>query len=314
MIGSHAPRTAIFTGAEGNRLRADVFGEQGRPVLLLHGGGQTRHAWRRTAGQLARAGWVAYALDQRGHGDSDWVESGAYTFGDFAADAAIVADELAARHGTRPVSVGASLGGIASLMAEGMAQREGREAVFAILVLVDVTPRVDGDGVARIRGFMGARAREGFATIAEAADLPHRPRPRSYDGLRKNLRFHPDGRWRWHWDPRFLEGTRNDPEDVAQRELWLSRAARGLKMPVLLVRGGSSEVVGENHLREFLTLVPHAQYADVAGARHMVAGDNNDRFAAAMLTFLTGLRAADQPAARADDTAPRRVREPDMPH
>jgi pimeloyl-ACP methyl ester carboxylesterase len=296
MIGSHAPRAVVFTGAAANRLHGEMVGEQGRPVLLLHGGGQTRHAWRKTAGKLAAAGWVAYALDQRGHGDSDWVESGAYTFGDFAADAAAVADELAARHGVRPVSVGASLGGIASLMAEGTAQQEGRPPVFAILVLVDVTPRVDGEGVAKIRAFMGAHAREGFATVAQAADavaayLPHRPRPRSHDGLRKNLRLHADGRWRWHWDPRFLDGTRTDPTDVAQREQLLRQAARGLRTPVLLVRGGASEVVGEDHLRDFLELVPHAHYADVAGARHMVAGDRNDRFAAAMLAFLSRFKA-----------------------
>jgi pimeloyl-ACP methyl ester carboxylesterase len=301
MTRSPAPRSMMLTGATSNRLRADVFGDEGEPVLLLHGGGQTRHAWRNTAVQLARAGWVAYALDQRGHGDSEWVESGAYTFGDFAADAATVADELAARHGMRPVSVGASLGGIASLMAEGAAQREGRAPVFALLVLVDVTPRVDGDGVAKIRGFMGARAREGFATVAEAADavaayLPHRPRPRSHEGLRKNLRFHPDGRWRWHWDPRFLDGTHADPAEVADREASLTEAARGLKTPVLLVRGGASEVVGKDHLREFLALVPHAEYADVAGARHMVAGDRNDRFAAAMLAFLARFRADQRPA------------------
>jgi pimeloyl-ACP methyl ester carboxylesterase len=298
-----APRSMMFTGATSNRLRADVFGDEGEPVLLLHGGGQTRHAWRNAAAQLARAGWVAYALDQRGHGDSEWVESGAYTFCDFAADAATVADELAARHGMRPVSVGASLGGIASLMAEGAAQRAGRAPVFATLVLVDVTPRVDADGVAKIRGFMAARAREGFATVAEAADavaayLPHRPRPRSHEGLRKNLRFHPDGRWRWHWDPRFLDGTHTDPEEVVEREAQLEEAARGLKTPVLLVRGGASEVVGQGHLRQFLALVPHAEYADVAGARHMVAGDRNDRFAAAMLAFLARLRGDQRPASR----------------
>jgi alpha-beta hydrolase superfamily lysophospholipase len=76
MTRSPAPRSIMFTGAADNRLRADVFGDEGQPVLLLHGGGQTRHAWRNTAARLARAGWVAYALDQRGHGDSEWVESG----------------------------------------------------------------------------------------------------------------------------------------------------------------------------------------------------------------------------------------------
>jgi alpha-beta hydrolase superfamily lysophospholipase len=79
-----APAKAIFTGASGNRLIADVFGESGPSVLLLHRGGQTRHAWRKTAERLAQAGWTAYALDQRGHGDSEWVAEAAYAFADFA--------------------------------------------------------------------------------------------------------------------------------------------------------------------------------------------------------------------------------------
>src|SRR2546423_1442044 len=108
------PATGIFTGASGNRLIADVYGDTGRPIILLHGGGQTRHAWRATAERLARDGAVTYAVDQRGHGDSEWV--GAYDFEDFAADAAAVADALSARAGTRPIAVGASLGGIAALL------------------------------------------------------------------------------------------------------------------------------------------------------------------------------------------------------
>ena len=293
MTGSHAARPATFAGTEGNRLVADVFGERGSPVLLLHGGGQTRHAWRKTAAALAREGWTAYALDQRGHGDSEWVTSAAYTFADFAGDAAATADALAGRHGARPVAIGASLGGIASLYAEGRAAREGSEHVFAALVLVDITPRVDPTGVAKVRGFMRAHAHEGFATVAEAADavaayLPHRPRPRSHDGLRKNLRLHPDGRWRWHWDPRFLDGT-GASERSGERETVLMQAARALRIPTLLVRGASSELVSEAHAAEFLRLVPHAQYVDVAGARHMVAGDRNDHFAAAILQFLRRL-------------------------
>ncbi len=70
------PATAMFKGAAGNRLVADVYGDGGQPVMLLHGGGQTRHAWRRTAEQLARTGAMAYALDQRGHGDSEWPADG----------------------------------------------------------------------------------------------------------------------------------------------------------------------------------------------------------------------------------------------
>ena len=283
-----------FRGASGNRLAADVFGDAGRPVLLLHGGGQTRHAWRRTAVELARSGWVAYAVDQRGHGDSEWVADGAYGFAEFAADVAAVAAELKRRHGAPPVVIGASLGGIASLLAAGDAQQAGQAPIFAALVLVDITPRVDLSGVAKVQGFMRTHARDGFATVEEAADavaayLPHRPRPRSTEGLKKNLRLHPDGRWRWHWDPRFLDGRR--PVDGRRTEIEerLLAAARGLKIPAMLVRGGSSELVQEEHAREFLALVPHARFADVSGARHMVAGDMNDQFAAAIMDFLKDL-------------------------
>ena len=286
---------AAFIGAHGNRLVADVFGSAGTPVMLLHGGGQTRHAWGRTADQLAAAGWTAYALDQRGHGESEWVESGAYGFTDFGADAAAVADALRAQHGAAPVTIGASLGGIASLLAAGTARRQEREDPFSALVLVDITPRVDLEGVNKVQGFMRAHAQEGFATIEEAAVavaayLPHRPRPRSHEGLRKNLRLHPDGRWRWHWDPRFIDGPRPVGRRREEVEAALVEAARGLRCPTLLVRGASSELVGEEHANEFLQLVPHAEYADVAGARHMVAGDRNDNFSAAIIDFLQRLK------------------------
>ena len=138
---------------------------------------------------------------------------------------------------------------------------------------------------------MRANAKEGFGSIAEAADtvaayLPHRPRPRSHDGLKKNLRLDPDGRWRWHWDPRFLDGPRPVGSLREATEAALVEAARRITVPALLVRGTSSELVNEAHVREFLELVPHAEYIDVAGARHMVAGDRNDRFSSAILKFL----------------------------
>jgi pimeloyl-ACP methyl ester carboxylesterase len=281
----------MFKGAAGNALVADVFGDAGQPVLLLHGGGQTRHAWGRTAAHLARGGAVAYALDQRGHGDSEWVPDGHYGFADFGDDAAAVARTLRDRTGRHPIAIGASLGGVASLLAEGAAERTGSGPLFAAIVLVDITPRVDQDGVAKIQGFMRERATEGFSTIAEAADavaayLPHRKRPRSTEGLRKNLRLHPDGRWRWHWDPRVVQGERSFAQNHLELEAALIEAAKAITIPALLVRGGSSELVREAHVREFLELVPHADYIDVAEARHMVAGDSNDNFSNAVLGFV----------------------------
>ena len=287
------PAAAMFTGASGNTLVGDVYGEKGPPVLLLHGGGQTRHAWKKSGELIARMGRTAYAIDQRGHGDSEWVRDGAYQYEDFAADARTLAGTLAERSGVRPAVVGASLGGMAALLANGSGP--SGDQVFSALVLVDITPRVDNDGVAKIQGFMRAQLREGFGSIVEAADavaayLPHRPRPRSHEGLKKNLRLHPDGRWRWHWDPKFLEGNRRIGAGSAEVEQKLVDAARRVAIPTLLVRGASSELVGEEHAKDFLTLVPHATYVDVTGARHMVAGDRNDQFASAIKSFLNELK------------------------
>lgn len=277
-----------FQGAAGNRLVASEMGPAGWPVLLLHGGGQTRHAWSRVARSLAEAGWHAIALDQRGHGDSEWVADKAYSFKDFGADAAMVARRIAEEQGRKPVAVGASLGGLASLLALG-SHRE--DPPFSGLILVDILPQMNPGGVAHIQGFMRAHAADGFASIEAAAEavaayLPHRPRPTSLDGLRKNLRLHEDGRWRWHWDPAFIDGPRSVNVDWEEAKELLFAAVRSLCVPTLLVRGGASELVTPEAAREFLALAPHAEYVDVAEARHMVVGDSNEVFAKAINAFL----------------------------
>jgi pimeloyl-ACP methyl ester carboxylesterase len=281
-----------FEGSEGNLLVGNIFGDREAPVaLLLHGGGQTRHAWARPARELAESGWCTIAIDLRGHGQSEWVKSGNYSFADFASDNAAVARQIAAQFGQKPVVIGASLGGISALLAEG----EADHPLFAALVMVDITPSVEREGVNHIRGFMSQRLEEGFASIEEAADavaayLPNRKRPPSAEGLKKNLRLHEDGRYRWHWDPRFINGERpidNGRDEVAPR---FAAAARGIDIPTLLVRGRQSELVKDTHVREFLELVPHARYTDISEAGHMVAGDRNDIFASAVAEFLDHFR------------------------
>lgn len=280
--------TRSFKGRDGNRLVASIRGESARSVLLLHGGGQTRHAWDGTGRALAHADWSAIAIDQRGHGDSDWDENGHYGFRDYGADAADVAREIARTHGRKPVAVGASLGGLAALLALGAS---GAEPVFSGLILVDIVPQMDPTGVDHIQGFMRAHAVAGFASVEEAAEavaryLPHRPRPRSLEGLKKNLRHGADGRWRWHWDPRFLDGPHSVNVNWPAVEQDLFAASRGLNVPSLLVRGASSELVTEEAAQAFLALSPATAYINIADARHMVAGDRNDVFASAVLEFL----------------------------
>lgn len=295
-----------FEGVDGNRIVGDLRGDGHGPVaLFLHGGGQTRHAWGQAARRLAEAGWQTVCIDQRGHGDSDWVDGGRYAFTLFADDLVAVARQVHARFGHKPVVVGASLGGIAGLLAAGGPHGD----LFSALVLVDITPRIDPDGVARVQGFMRERMKEGFVSIEEAAEavaayLPHRRRPPSAEGLKKNLRRHPDGRYRWHWDPLFLDGPMpiNTGRDTFVERL--QAAAGALRIPTLLVRGQQSELVGEEHVREFLALVPHARYADISGAGHMVAGDRNDVFAEAVMEFLHAYRQDPEALLEAEATRP----------
>lgn len=188
-------------------LRADAFGDPAdAPVALLHGGGQTRHSWGTTAADLGAAGWYAVTVDLRGHGESDWSPDHVYTLDRFTADVISIVEYL----GRPPVLVGASLGGNASLGALG------RVPELALgLVLVDVSPFLQPTGTSRIREFMTARSADGYGSLDEVADsiaeyLPHRPRPKNFDGLRKNLR-EVDGRYFWHWDPAFMASPADQP-------------------------------------------------------------------------------------------------------
>jgi pimeloyl-ACP methyl ester carboxylesterase len=276
------PRRLRFDGFEGLHLVADVWGDDSAwPVLLMHGGGQTRHAWGRTAEVLAGRGWRAVSLDLRGHGDSEWALNGDYSFTTYAADCIAVCDQL----GRPPVLVGASLGGVTAILAEGASDR----VVSTGLVLVDITHRTNPAGVQRIRDFM-ASGLGGFATLEEAAAAiaayqPHRKRRVNPNGLMKVLRQRRDGRWYWHWDPRFLDHGRTEVPR-ADFEAIFHAAMKNVRVPALLVRGTLSDVVTEEGVREFLRQIPHARVVDVGGAAHMVAGDQNDAFSDAVIEFL----------------------------
>jgi non-heme chloroperoxidase len=269
-----------WTGADGIKLAGDSWGNPDGPLVVLqHGGGQTRHAWGGTGELLGAAGYHAVAYDARGHGDSDWAADGQYDEDVMVRDLACI---VAALGGRPAVLVGASLGGATSLVAVGESHLKARA-----LILVDIVPATEPQGVAKIKSFMEQKP-EGFDSLDEVLEAissyrPQRRRQRRLDGLAKNVRLGTDGKYHWHWDPRFLSGRNFD---IKQRHQRLGACARRLTLPTLLVRGGQSDVVSEEGVREFRTMCPHSEYVNVTEAGHMVAGDRNDVFGRAAIDFL----------------------------
>ncbi|PQD99222.1 peroxidase [Mycolicibacterium parafortuitum] len=281
------PRTATFRGADDLTLVADEWNnpettsrfDESRPsVLMMHGGGQNRFSWKKTGQILADHGLHVVALDSRGHGDSDRSPDARYTVEALCEDTLAVLDRI----GRPTVLIGASMGGLTGILAA----RQAGPDVVSRLVLVDVVPRYEKDGSARIREFMFSHV-HGFESLEEAADavaayLPHRAKPRSPEGLKKNLR-HRNGKWYWHWDPAFLTKPNEDP--FVRVDL-LERAAIELTIPILLIRGKLSDVVSEEAVQDFLAKVPNAEFVELSGAGHTAAGDDNDAFSDAVTQFV----------------------------
>jgi pimeloyl-ACP methyl ester carboxylesterase len=244
------PQRVTVPTPSGVRIAADEWPGDGPAVVLAHGGGQTRHSWGGTAAVLADRGHRVVSIDLRGHGDSD-----------VGARRRLLDVGVSRRRALGGASgsmspvvwVGASLGGMTGLHAVDDAPRAFRRT----RARRHHAPAGQPQGVERILEFMNDKAVEGFAAVEEAADAiaayqPHRPRPSDLSGLRKNLRLGEDGRWRWHWDPAFLDertgGTSEHARDRHHDEL--EAMARRLTIPTMLVRGKLSDLVTEDEVAD----------------------------------------------------------------
>jgi peroxiredoxin len=281
-----SPDSFSIDGVGGVRIVSDRLGDPLAPaVVFLHGGGQTRRSWGRAAAAVAERGWQAITVDLRGHGESDWSKDGDYRVTSFAGDVVEVLRHLP----PRPVIVGASLGGFTAMLLAG----ELSPATVRAVVLVDIVPNMDPSGASRIHTFMNDRMMSGFDSLEEVADMiqeynPNRRRPTDLDGLRTNLRRR-DGRWYWHWDPKFIDGSSaRPPIEVTEVERMHGAVEAILRtgVPMLLVRGQMSDLVTKERADEFIARFPEIDFVDVGGAGHMVAGDRNDLFAGAVVEFL----------------------------
>jgi pimeloyl-ACP methyl ester carboxylesterase len=244
----------------------------GLPLLLLHGSAQTAHSWDEVAPDLARDHHVI-ALDQRGHGDTDWAPEGTYSRQDFVEDVGAFLDHLGWPTATL---MGLSMGGLNALAFTA----ERPERVRG-LVMVDIAPRVERAGGEAIRSHL---TMYDFASFEDAVNSAHQFNPRRSlenirDRLQHAMRQTPEGRWVYKFDPAIVARFREDMEG-----LWTD--VQRVRCPALLVRGSESPILAAESARRFRQECPGAAIAEVPGAGHSVMGDNPSGFLAAVRPFL----------------------------
>jgi pimeloyl-ACP methyl ester carboxylesterase len=246
--------------APGQRLSALRWGAGPPELVLLHGGAQNAHTWDTVALALDRP---LVAIDLPGHGRSDWREDRAYWPAENARAVAVAVRELAP---DAAAVVGMSLGGLTALALASEAPELVRK-----LVLVDVTPGVDKDKASAVISFIAGP--ESFASFDEILERtvafnPTRSESSLRRGILHNAAERPDGTWAWRYDRFHLpEGETMPVFD----DLW--GYVDVVRVPLLLVRGADSPVVGDEDVEELLRRQPGARVEVVQQAGHSVQGD-----------------------------------------
>jgi esterase len=262
----------------GLRLHYLDWGGEGRDVVFLHGGALTAHTWDVVCLALRRD-FRCLALDQRGHGDSEWVPAMEYDTEHHVGDLAGFIEHLRL---DRPVLVGQSMGGL-----NAMTYAADHGDRLAGLVLIDVAPKVSRAGTKRIADFVLAPAEldsiDEFVERAQAFNPARDPRPLRRS-LLHNLRELPDGRWTWKYDRRHLS-----PEVFERIQARLPQLLDKLDTVTcrtLVVKGADSDLLSEADAVEFAAALPHARWTSVENAGHTVQGDNPRGLAEILQTFL----------------------------
>ncbi len=274
--------------SDGLRLHVLEWSREGVPMVLLHGHGNEAHLWDDFVPHVAPH-YRVLAVDQRGHGDSDWDPEGRY-------DSDAMADDLEAvlaHFGIeRLVLVGFSMGGRVSM---AFASRHPER--LAGLVLVDIAPELDPRGIARIGQEMAEQQAPIFSSREEYTRMLSLNYPAGRpDALERmalhGLRERDDGLFELKMDPK-LRGSRPDDDAARRAEEAFAQLAwealAKLSCPTLVVRGAASDVLSADVADRMVDdVLQNGRLAVVPQAAHSVATDNPDAFAEAVNAFVLG--------------------------
>jgi len=267
--------------ANGLRLHyLDWENDAAPPMLLLHGFSGHAHTWDTFARAMSDQ-FRVLALDQRGHGDSDWAKDGAYTVDDHAADISAFLDRL----GLGPVVlIGLSMGKRNAIRYS--ARHPGK---VEKLVIVDIGPDIAPQGAERVRR-MAAEAPEEFASLEEAVAYLRKYATLTSPAAEAALRYRVEhgmkklstGRYAWKYD-KFLRDQRRQG-GAPLVDLW--PAVRQIKAPTLIVRGSESDVFSPETAKRMHELIPGSRLVEIPGAGHSVPADAPEAFERAVRNFL----------------------------
>ena len=272
-----------FVTANGLRFHYLEWGSPDNPpMLLLHGFAQTCHSWDFVALSLCDR-FRVIALDQRGHGDSDWATEGDYSPEAHQQDIHAIVEALGI---TGIILMGLSMGG-RNALTYAASHPSGVKA----LIIVDAAPQNQRLGTENIRRFVQQEDELGsvddFVERVRSFNL-RRPVEQIRGSIMHNLKQLPSGRWTWKYD-RLLRspGRRMAPDPEATRRLW--RYVESLRCPTLVVRGEKSDVIALETAEAMQARILNSRLATVEGAGHLVMGDNPAGFERAVTEFLAGV-------------------------
>ena len=253
------------------------WGDAARPtLLLLHGALQQAHSWDFVS--LALSGeFHILALDQRGHGDSDWAPEGDYSIEAYQGDIdgfveAIGLDSF--------VLIGHSMGGRNSYI---WASRHPK--ALKGLVIVDTGPEIQRPGQDRIRKFRELPDElDSFEDFVQRIQqYTGRSREQTLGALKYSIRQRSDGKWTWKYDKLMRASGRRDPTWTSE-QLW--ECVGRIDCPTLVVRGGRSDLFLEETMNRMQQAIPDCVTVTIPRAGHLVQGDNPADFVSAVRDLL----------------------------
>ena len=267
----------------GLSLNVQEWGKGANCCLFIHGFGDGGYVWRNLAADIA-ADFHSFALDLRGHGDSDWDPKARYDLTSYVADVVHVMESIGRKN---LVLVGHSLGGDIAIRVASLCGKN-----ILGLVVVDFGPSLNADGTDQVHSEFLA-ANQIYNQISDYAKWLGERRPLAEEGgllhiAHCSLRSTGDGSFRLKADPAIakFDQYRNDCEG-RERELW--KLLRALTCPVLVVRGFGSAVLPRYAAEQMVGALPNGHLKSVPMAGHAVMQDNPRGFADAVRPFLLSI-------------------------